>query len=97
MKFEQNKKVLVVRVDYSSLQRILKPAFEVDGAIIIQKYDLEAMRARGIIVLEKSNTLVKKISRQNIFRKLKQDCNPFLPPKHYKYGGRFLLHVGDNI
>jgi len=30
--------------------------------------DSEAMRARGIIVLVKSNQLVKKISRQNIFR-----------------------------
>ena len=25
--------------------------------------------------------------RLNIFRKLKLDFNPFLPPKHYKYGG----------
>ena len=33
--------------------------------------------------------LVKKISRLNIFRKLKLDINPFLPPKHYKYGGAF--------
>ena len=37
----------------------------------------------------------QKISRQNIFRKL--DFNPCLPPKHYKYGGRFLLLVGHNI
>ena len=39
----------------------------------------------------------KKISRLNIFRKLKLDMNPLLPPKHYKYGGRFLLLVGYNI
>ena len=39
----------------------------------------------------------KKISRLNIFRKLKLDFNPFLPPKHYKYGGRFSLLVGYNI
>ena len=39
--------------------------------------DLEPMRARGIIVLVKSNYLVKKISRLNIFRKLKLDINPF--------------------
>ena len=39
--------------------------------------DSEAMRARGIIVLVKSNWLVKKISRLNIFRKLKLDINPF--------------------
>ena len=52
--------------------------------------DSEAMRARGIIiVLVKSNLLVKKILRLNIFRELKLDINPFLPPKHYKYGGRF--------
>ena len=38
-----------------------------------------------------------KISRLNIFRKLRLDFNPFLPPKHYKYGGRFSLIVGYNI
>ena len=59
--------------------------------------DSEAMRARGIIVLVKSNQLVKKISRLNIFRKLKLDFNPFLPPKHYKYDGRISLLVGYNI
>ena len=59
--------------------------------------DSEAMRARGIIVLVKSNQLVKKISRLNIFRKLKLDFNPFLPLKHYKYGGPFSLLVGYNI
>ena len=59
--------------------------------------DSEAMRARGIIVLVKFNQLVKKISRLNIFRKLKLDINPFLPPKHYKSGGRFSLVVGYNI
>ena len=31
----------------------------------------------------------KKISRLNIFRKLKLDFNPLLPPKHYKYGCTF--------
>ena len=41
MEFEQNKKVLVVRGDYSSLQRILKQAFEIDGEIIIQKYEAD--------------------------------------------------------
>ena len=51
----------------------------------------EAMKARGIIVLVKPNKLVKKISRQNILRLLKLDFNPFLPPKHHKYGGRFSL------
>ena len=30
--------------------------------------DSEAMKARGTIVLVKSNYLVKKISRENIFR-----------------------------
>ena len=33
----------------------------------------------------------------NIFRKLKPDINPFLPPKYYKYGGRFSLLVGYNM
>ena len=32
-----------------------------------------------------------------IFRNLNLDINPFLPPKHYKYGGRFSLLVGYNI
>ena len=59
--------------------------------------ELEAMRARGIIVLVKFNLLVKKISRKNIFRKLKLNFKPFLPPKYYKYGGRFSLPVGYNI
>ena len=39
----------------------------------------------------------QKISRLNIFCKLKLVFNPFLPPKHYKYGGRFSLPVGYNI
>ena len=51
--------------------------------------DSEAMRARRIIVLVKSNELVKKISRLNIFRKLKLGFNPLLLPKHYIYGGAF--------
>ena len=38
--------------------------------------DSEDMRARGIMVLVKSNYLVKKISRLHIFRKLKLDINP---------------------
>ena len=60
--------------------------------------DSEAMRARGIIVLVKSNQLVKKISRLKIFRKLiEARLQSFLPPKHYKYGGCFSLLVGYNI
>ena len=56
------------------------------------------MRARGIIVLVKSIYLVKKkTSRLNIFPKLKLDINPFLSPKHYKYGGHFSLLVSYNI
>jgi len=39
----------------------------------------------------------QKLSRLNIFHKLKLDINPFLPPKHYKYGRRFSLLVGYNI
>ena len=31
----------------------------------------------------------QKISRLNIFREWKLDINPFLPPKHFKYGGTF--------
>ena len=35
----QSKNVLAVSGDYSSLQRILKEAFEIDRKIIIQKYE----------------------------------------------------------
>ena len=59
--------------------------------------DLEAMTARGIIVSVKSNKLVKKILRLNIFYKLKLGMNPCLPPKRYKHGGCFSLLVGYNI
>ena len=38
-----------------------------------------------------------QIARLNIFCKLKLDINPFLPPKHNKYGGCFSLLVGYNI
>ena len=55
------------------------------------------MRARGIIVLVKSNLLVKKISSLNTFRKFELNLNPFLPPKHNKYGGRFSLLAGYNL
>ena len=39
----------------------------------------------------------QKLSRLTIFRKLKLDINPFLPPKHCKYGERFSLLVGYTI
>lgn len=41
MEFRQSKKVLAVSGDCSSLQRILKEAFEIDGEIIIQKYEAD--------------------------------------------------------
>ena len=41
MECEQSKKVLAVSGDYSSLQRILKEAFEIDREIIIQKYQAD--------------------------------------------------------
>ena len=43
--------------------------------------DPEAMRARGMIVLVKFNWLVKKISRINIFHKLKLEINPVFTAK----------------
>ena len=51
--------------------------------------DSEAMRARGIIVLVKSNWLIKKISRLNIFRKLKLEINPILPQNITNMTGAF--------
>ena len=41
VKCGQSKKVLAVSGDYSSLQRILKEAFEIDREIIIQKYEAD--------------------------------------------------------
>ena len=81
-------------------QKSLKALFHTPFQLFLEPewaIDSEAMRARGIIVLVKSNYMVKKISRLNNFHKLKLDMNPFLPPKHYKYGGRFSLLVGYDI
>ena len=55
--------------------------------------DSEAMRARGIIVLVKSNQLVKNIENKKKISWLKLDLNPFLPPKR----PRFSLLAGYNI
>ena len=55
--------------------------------------DSEAMRARVIIVLVKSNWLVNNIENKKNFSYLKLDLNPFLLPK----SGRFSLLVGYNI
>ena len=41
MEFGQSKKVLTVSGDYISLERVLKEAFEIDGEIIIQKYQAD--------------------------------------------------------
>ena len=51
--------------------------------------DSEAIRARGITVLVKCNKLLKKISRLNIFRKLKPDINPILPQNITNMTGAF--------
>ena len=51
---------------------------------------LLTQRPRGIIVL------IKKISRQNIFRNLRQTLILFCGAKHNKCGGRFSLLVGYN-
>jgi len=44
---------------------------------------------------------IQLVGQKNIDTKhlsqVKLDKNPFLPPKHYKYGGRFSLLVGYNI
>ena len=40
---------------------------------------------------------IQLVGQKNIETKhLSQDINPFLPPKHYKYGRRFPLLVGYN-
>ena len=60
-----------------------------------ESINTEPIRARGIIVLAKSNWLVKKISTKNLSL-VKARLKYFLLPKHYKYGGRFSLLVGYN-
>ena len=40
---------------------------------------------------------IQLVGQKNEFRKLKLDINSFLPPKQYKFGGRFSLLVGYNI
>ena len=59
--------------------------------------DSEAMKARGIIVLLKSNWLIKRNIETKNLSLVKARLNPFLPSKHYKYGGCFSLLVGSNI
>ena len=41
MECRRSKNVLAISGDYSSLQRILKEAFEIDREIIIQKYEAD--------------------------------------------------------
>ena len=41
MECRRSKNVLAISGDYSSLQRILKEAFEIDHEIIIQKYEAD--------------------------------------------------------
>ena len=47
------------------------------------------LRAYEITVLVESNYLVKNISRQNIFRKLKLDFNPFYRQNITNMAGAF--------
>ena len=66
--------------------------------------DLRVNSPRGRIANEgERNNCLRKIysvGQKNIetnhLNLLKLDFNPFLPKKHYKYGGRFLLLVGYN-
>ena len=51
------------------------------------------MGSKSIAIAHDTEARMEK----NIFRQLKLDFNPFLPPKHCKYGGRFSLLVGYNI
>ena len=41
MECRRSKNILAISGDYSSLQRILKEAFEIDREIIIQKYETD--------------------------------------------------------
>ena len=59
--------------------------------------DSEAMKARRIIVLVKSNWLFKRNIETKNLSLVKTRPNPFLPSERYKYGGCFSLLVGYNI
>ena len=76
---------IISRVNY---QYIHPNALWVSSAI-----DSEAIRARGIIVLVKSNQLVKNIENKKKISDLKLDFNLFYLPK----SRRFSLLVGYNI
>ena len=76
---------LFLEPEWALSQQPMRP--KVEWAI-----DSEAMRARAIIVLIKSNQLVKNIQNKKNSQ-LKLDFNPFLPPK----SPRFSLLVGYNI
>ena len=76
-----------------SQQRIRPSASWASWAIDSWAIDSEAMRARGIIVLVKSNQLVKNVKNKKNFSWLKLDFNPFLLPKTV----RFSLLIGYNI
>ena len=52
----QSKKILAVSGDYSSLQRILKEAFEIDREIIIQKYEADWEDFVDLLILLMSRT-----------------------------------------
>ena len=58
--------------------------------------DSEAMRARGIVVLVKQLVGKKNIETKHLSL-VKARLLSFLPPKHYKFGGRFSLLMGYNI
>ena len=60
--------------------------------------DSKAMRARGIFCFSKIQLVGQKNIETKHLSQVKASCmNPLLPPKHYKYCGRFSLLVGYNI
>ena len=63
-------------------------AHETEGRMGYWLRGHEAMRLKGYSeAMKKSKLVGQKISRLNIFHKLKLGLNPLLPPKLYKYGG----------
>ena len=60
-------------------------------------YWLKGYEGEGNNCFSKIQLVGQKNIETDIFHKLKLDMNPFLPPKHYKYGGRFSLLVCYNI
>ena len=79
MECGQSKKVLEASSDYSSLQRILKEAFEIDSEIIIQKYEADWEDFVNLVDFELLKTYLKgsKKQKEQLRKDIPADCENF--------------------